>query len=127
MRGDIVQVDDLQIRGPGDSFADGRDRGDATAGEYIAFDKIHRSFVAFEYLISDGYGLQGHQAVFFQQTTAGTEKGIVIMMADSLDHFNGNQFVEFSAQIAVVLFKQGDTILQPRDFDTVLGKLVLLV
>ena len=47
--------------------------------------------------------LQGHQAVIFQQPAAGPKKGFQIMVTDSLDHFNGDQFVKFPVQLAVVL------------------------
>ncbi len=48
-------------------------------------------------------------------------------MTDRFDHLNGDQFVKFSAKITVVLFYERNLILQPRCFNTVLGKSVLLV
>ncbi len=104
MRGDILQVNESQVRCPGNGVADGGDRGNAAARKNIAFDKIHRSLVAIEDLIADGDGLQRHQTVIFQQPAASMKKGCQIMMADGLDHFDGDQFVKFSVQIAVVLF-----------------------
>jgi hypothetical protein len=92
-----------QIGRPGNGIADGGDRMNAAARKNIAFDKIHLSLVSIEYLIPDGDGLQRHQAVIFQQPAASLKEGGVKMMADGLDHFDGNQFVKFAAKIAVVL------------------------
>ena len=82
VRGDILQVHQLQVRRLGNRVADGGDRRNAAARENIAFDKIHRAFVAIEYLVADGDGLQSHQAVGFQQLAAGFEKGVTQKILD---------------------------------------------
>ena len=102
MRGDILQLNEPQVCRLGNGIANGGNRGNAASGENIAFDEIHRSLVAIENLIADGDGLQRHHTVIFQQPTASLKEGPVKMMADGLDHFDGNQFVKFSAKIAIV-------------------------
>ena len=99
----VLQVNQPQIGRPGNGFIDGGDRWDTAAWKDIALDKIHRSLVAIKNLIANGYGLQRHQAVIFQQSAASSKECGVKMMADGLDHFDGDQFVKFSAQIAVVI------------------------
>ena len=59
MRGDILEVNEPQVGVAGDGIADGRNRGDAAAGENIPLDEIRRSFVALERLVGNGYGLKG--------------------------------------------------------------------
>ena len=89
MRSDILQLDEPQVCRPGNGIANSGDRGNAAAGTNIAFDEIHRSFVAIKNLIADDDGLQRHRAVSFQQSAARLKEGRVKMMADSLDHFDG--------------------------------------
>ena len=104
MRRNVLQVNEPQVCRLCNGVADGGNRRNAAARKDIAFDEIHRSLVAVEDLIADGYGLQRHYAVIFKQPAAGLKKDWQIMVADGLDHFNGNQFVEFSTEIAVILF-----------------------
>ncbi len=60
---DIFQVNQPKIGRPGNGFAEGGDRWDTAARENVTFDEIHRSLVAIEYMIADGYCLYGHHAV----------------------------------------------------------------
>ena len=52
--------------------------------------------MAIENLITDGDGLQGHQSIIFEYSAARLKEGVIEMMADGFDHFNGNELVKFT-------------------------------
>ena len=85
-------------------------RRTAAAGEDVAVDKVRGIKIAVVVMIRHGDGLDQGSAIRFQPLGAGAEIGRQVTVADSFDHFYGDQPVETAGQVAVILLQQGDLI-----------------
>jgi hypothetical protein len=61
-----------------------------------------------------GYGnrLQGHDSFRFEKPAAGLEECLQKLVSDSFDHFDRNQFVKSSGQVAIVFLEDFDVLVQ---------------
>ena len=76
--------------------------------ENMLTDEIHRISMGREKLILNDNRLEQHHAVWPQQSARTMEEGIEVV-ANGFDHFNRNEFVVLTPQIAVIAIEYLDT------------------
>ena len=80
-----------------------------------------------KHLIDNGDGLKNHHAVRLEQPTTDLKKRVQIMMAHRFDHFNGNQFVKFTAKMPIIFAKQLDSMGHAGCCNAFFGQIILFI
>src|SRR5579871_3803681 len=77
-------------------------RSQLGSGKDVFFDPVALLAVLLKLRLEDSNGLQKHAAVRFEQAITGCEVIVVMVIAHSFKHFDADDLVELSAQVAIV-------------------------
>ena len=107
---DVLQVDDPQIRSPGQAGGERAHRGKAAAGKHHASHEVLVTFGPLEAAVVDDDCLDGGQPVFDKQIGTLGQEPIVPAPVHRLDHLDRDQLVEPAAEVAPVLAEHRDAV-----------------
>ena len=121
----VPKIDQLQIRCCSGGMNQRFNSWNAASRENIALDEVHFIPGTEILAIIDRNGLDEHEALRLQELAALSEERFEKLMADGLDHFDGDELVVLALKVSVVFFEERNTILKSFGLDSFQRQLML--